>query len=583
MQIPFSGRGQPRMTQSSSALESQSSSPFAIRGAEQLLKQSDKSEASEDLAQHVISDRASVPDGKIIDLTKLADRPYVPSTASLFVVILSPVAEGSPAGSAGMIHILWSEQTSSIRQLMDLRLRLKVNGFGLSIVMNVQATPELIRLVNEGVMQSSGEAPEMIASEVEKYARDLIVRAEASGASDVHIHITPSEARIYFRIHGKFVPHGEITSKRGFAAGHFWYGWQSQDSSRNTQWTPTTICDTQFTMGVPSGVLTVRFHSSPMHPQGSCQIVMRLLRPASSSNGFRPLDRVGYEDGQLRQIEQQLSSSKGLILLGGPTNSGKSSSLQSFVAAVRVIRGEFLKIPTIENPVEYEMKGACQMASTDADFTEYLRATLRQDPDLVVVGEIRSPEAASIVREIVLAGFPTYSTLHMADCVAAFNRLIQLGLPREVLTDPGFISAIVFQRLVPQVCPHCSLTWDQAIEGGLIVDAFYNRVGRVFKPAEMSQLRFHNVDGCPHCKHTGLVGRIPCAEVLVPDDEFLLHIREGRTDLAAKYWREQLGKPIGKFGPTALSHGIDSALKGLVDPRDVEHAVGLLTDVLRKS
>jgi type II secretory ATPase GspE/PulE/Tfp pilus assembly ATPase PilB-like protein len=240
------------------------------------------------------------------------------------------------------------------------------------------------------------------------------------------------------------------------------------------------------------------------------------------------------------------------------------------------VRGRTIKVSTIENPVEYEMVGACQMPASSENFEKYLKASLRQDPDVVVVGEIRDDKAAETTKNLVLAGHKIFSTLHVYEAPAAFSRLMQLGVPRGLLSMPGFVSGIVYQRLVPVVCPHCSHKYQDVAHTGMLSEALEARLIRSIN-MDRDDVRLIREGGCEQCDFLGVIGRTPCAEVLKPDATFLELVRDEKDAAAKAYWYSQLGSRIGLNGsPTALSHAKHKMRMGMLDPRDVEAELSLL-------
>lgn len=515
----------------------------------------------------IITEASGLPVGEFVDLTKLEKRAVAGVQAESFAVLRSP---------SGMVYLLASPDANT-RMLMEVLARLRLN-YGNGTVMSV--AQDVIRIVNERNHQAAGGDSVLLESEIEKAAFELLEDAERRGTSDVHIETREDHVQVFFRIYGKRMQMGNLSPKRSEAIHNFLYNWASKDSSRGTGWNKGDVQDTNFGFELKNGTgfLNVRFHSAPIHPQGNYQSVMRLLRPASNAGGFKPLRDVGYTEDQANEITDMIGGGSGIVLIVGPTNSGKSTTLQSAVAEIRQMRGPTIKVSTIENPVEYEMVGACQMASSSEDFKKYLKASLRQDPDVVVVGEIRDEDAAETTKNLVLAGHKILSTLHVYEAPGAISRLIQLGVPRGLLAMPGFLSGIVYQRLLPVVCPRCAHSLESALQEGLVSEALKRRLSRVIHLDRGDEIRFARDGGCEHCDNLGLVGRTPCAEVLKPDSHFLDLIRLERDSEAKKYWIDQLGARIGEAGkPTALTHAIWKMRQGIVDPRDVEAELSLLT------
>lgn len=511
------------------------------------------------------TDVSRVPLGQFINLCTLEKKPLAQVQAESFAAVRT---------QEGTVYMI-ATKVADARMAMEVSARLRVN-FGGAVVL-LRATADVIRILNERNLKS-GADESLSATAVEVAARELLMDAERRGASDIHIETRDHHVEVFYRVHGKRMRMGDLSPKRAEAICNYLYNWASADSSRGTGWDKGDVQDTVFTFEMPDGkgLLNVRFHSAPIHPQGNYQSVMRLLRPASSAGGFRPLQDVGYTEDQTREIMEMIGGGSGIVLVVGPTNSGKSTTMQSAVDAVRTLRGRTIKVSTIENPVEYEMVGACQMPASSEDFDKYLKASLRQDPDVVVVGEIRDARAAETTKNLVLAGHKIFSTLHVYEAPAAFSRLMQLGVPRGLLSMPGFVSGIVYQRLVPVVCPHCSHKYHEVAGTGMLPAALEARLNRSIN-MDRDDVRLIKEGGCEHCDFLGVVGRTPCAEVVKPDATFLELVRDEKDAAAKAYWLSSLGSRIGMNGlPTALSHAKYKMRLGMVDPRDVEAELSLL-------
>jgi type II secretory ATPase GspE/PulE/Tfp pilus assembly ATPase PilB-like protein/CheY-like chemotaxis protein len=226
--------------------------------------------------------------------------------------------------------------------------------------------------------------------------------------------------------------------------------------------------------------------------------VIRILNPDTS----RSLDDLGLSDHELQRLKYLLSFREGIVIVTGPTGSGKTTTLYG---GVRELAAQAINIMTVEDPVEYELPGVTQIQidpKRDVTFATALRAILRQDPDVVFVGEIRDDETARIALQAAATGHLVLSTLHTNDSVGAIQRLIDLGLDRPAL-GPA-LRGVVGQRLIRRLCTACSIPQPEQRDAGTV------RLERAFG---VSQTRC--AVGCKECGETGYRGRIPIAEVLV--------------------------------------------------------------------
>ncbi len=231
--------------------------------------------------------------------------------------------------------------------------------------------------------------------------------------------------------------------------------------------------------------------------------VIRILNPDSS----RSLDNLGLAPHELARLKYLLSFKEGIVIVTGPTGSGKTTTLYG---GVRELAAQAINIMTVEDPVEYELPGVTQIQidpKRDVTFASALRAILRQDPDVVFIGEIRDDETARIALQAAATGHLVLSTLHTNDAVGAVQRLLDLGLDRAAL-GPA-LRGVVGQRLIRRLCNNCAE--DQPVER----DASTIRMERAFG---VKQAR--RAVGCKECGETGYRGRIPLDEVLVNNPEF---------------------------------------------------------------
>ncbi len=235
-------------------------------------------------------------------------------------------------------------------------------------------------------------------------------------------------------------------------------------------------------------------------------IVMRILESADSRPTF---NQLGLSPNDKKRINQLIEQPFGLILVTGPTGSGKTTTLYSALGQVDALQRSVF---TLEDPIEYSMPLVRQtqiQSETGMTFSAGLRALLRQDPDVILVGEIRDEETAKLATRAALTGHLVFSTLHTNDAVGVIARLIDMGVERYLL--PIALSAVVGQRLVRKICPNCKEQIDNADE--------------LLEKLHTTGLHIQNTDlwhgtGCKKCQHTGYLGRLAIYEVLVLSEVF---------------------------------------------------------------
>lgn len=230
--------------------------------------------------------------------------------------------------------------------------------------------------------------------------------------------------------------------------------------------------------------------------------VMRLLDP---QRNLLELEDMGYSELALSQYRQKIHSPYGMILHVGPTGSGKTTTLY---AALNEINDPDLNIHTIENPVEYKLPGVNQLEikhDIGLDFARALRAYLRQDPDVILVGEIRDEETAHVAVEAAMTGHLLFSTLHTNDAASTVVRLLEMGIKPYMISSS--LLMICAQRLIRRLCMHCR----QPYEADMGVKHMMGISGE-------QKLILHSAVGCEQCENTGYSGRVGIFELLIPND-----------------------------------------------------------------
>jgi Tfp pilus assembly pilus retraction ATPase PilT/ActR/RegA family two-component response regulator len=293
--------------------------------------------------------------------------------------------------------------------------------------------------------------------------------------------------------------------------------------------------------------------------------VIRILDPSGAPR-LTELDMLELE---LRRFRQMLSCREGIVIVTGPTGSGKTTTLY---AAVRELATGQVNIMTVEDPVEYELAGITQIQvepKRGVSFASALRAILRQDPDVVFVGEIRDLETAQVAVQAAMTGHLVLATLHTNDALGVIPRLVDLGLDRASIS--GALRGVVAQRLVRRICPNCV----QQVDGELT--EIETRLSRAFsvKPAVRAV-------GCAQCAMTGYRGRTPVNEVFLPTPGILETIAKGATvlelqraasaagmrpmrDVALE--KVRLGSSTLEEVERVLGEGISDAAPATVQPR----------------
>jgi type IV pilus assembly protein PilB len=305
--------------------------------------------------------------------------------------------------------------------------------------------------------------------------------------------------------------------------------------------------DGRFKIKAPGREIDVRVSSIPVI-YGE-KIVMRIL---DSKAVDHDISRLGFDDEMLSRFKSVLSLPHGIVIVTGPTGSGKSTTLYS---ALNYLKDPTKNITTVEDPVEYRLGGINQIqirADIDLDFALCLRAILRQDPDIVLIGEIRDKETMEIAMKASLTGHLVLSTFHTNDAPSAISRLRYMGLEPYLLSST--INLVVAQRLVRRICPNCKTTYDAPPE--LIA-----RFGG--DPKRFENAVFYHGAGCQACIDTGYLGRLPIFEFLVMDADIRRKIAAGGTETEIRAMSREKG-----YG-SLFDSGVNKMLEGLTTAEEV--------------
>lgn len=355
----------------------------------------------------------------------------------------------------------------------------------------------LVRLLEEEEEEtrSQPDASELAKGPVARLANMILEDAVQKGASDIHIQPTATGGVVRMRVDGVLRAAAQLPQAaliRVVARMKIMGRMDIADRLRPQ--------DGRARIALGERTFDLRISTVPTRHAEKC--VIRILDPGQAM----ALADAGIPEPALGRIQRLLTQREGVVVVTGPTGSGKTTTMY---AALREIATEDINIMTVEDPVEYELPGLTQIqveTRQGVTFASALRAMLRQDPDVIFIGEIRDSETAAIAVQASLTGHLVLATLHANDAVAAIRRLSDLGLDRASIAQT--LRGSVAQRLVRRVCPHCS----QRIEGPLSDDE--ERLAEEFGVRPVVR-----AVGCERCSHTGYRGRVPIAQVFVMGPE----------------------------------------------------------------
>ena len=380
--------------------------------------------------------------------------------------------------------------------------------------------------------------------------------AVATGVSDVHIEPEKEVVRVRYRLDGilqDIVEINHVDYKKVLARIKLLAG-VKLNLVHEAQ-------DGRFTIKI-SGI-DVEVRTSILPAAYAESVVMRILNPKSISV---PLEELGMDEYFYQIMVDQINKPNGLILTTGPTGSGKTTTLY---ACLKKLRNPQIKIITIEDPIEYHLDGISQTQidhDKGYDFSHGLRAAVRQDPDVIMVGEIRDEETASVAIDSALTGHLVFSTLHTNNASGAIPRLIDIGVNPKIISSA--LNIAIGQRLVRKLCTFCK---EEYIPEGKEAEALDREFPEIkkFRPKLELPEKIWRPTGCEKCSFTGYKGRISIYEGILMDRAVEAILRENPSEREIK----EASKPQGILD--MRQDGIVKTINGVTSLSEVARAVGL--------
>ena len=388
---------------------------------------------------------------------------------------------------------------------------------------------------------------------VSRILETIIAGALATDASDVHIEPEESYIRLRYRLDGVLVnvldfdmdTYALLLSRIKLLSG------LKLNIKKDAQ-------DGRFSVHVKD--IDIEIRTSILPGAYNESIVMRVLNPKSIG---MPMENLGIPKKLLSIIEREIIKPNGMLLTTGPTGSGKTTTLYAFL---KKVHSPTVKIITIEDPIEYHLPGIVQTQTNDKGYTflEGLRSALRQDPDIIMVGEIRDSETAAIAINSALTGHLVFSTLHTNSAAGAFPRLIDLGINSKIMSSA--INIVLAQRLIRKLCESCKQPIN--IEGD-IKRKIDEVIATIFDKSEIPPMptNIFSANGCDNCNHTGYKGRIGIYEgmKLTPEVNTVIEMNPNE---------EEVEKASASQGILTMKQdGIIKILKGITSIEEMERVI----------
>jgi len=383
----------------------------------------------------------------------------------------------------------------------------------------------------------------------------VMAASVALGASDIHIDGVQAGGRVRMRIDGilydiaSLDEHMErlILSRVKLMSG----------LKLNISGTPQ-----EGSFPLPQQDRTIDVRVSTLPSDFGEDIAMRLLDPAS----LLTMDLLGVRDDLRAHLETQLKKPLGLIVVTGPTGSGKTTTLY---AALTYLHNESVKIITIEDPIEYRLEGISQtQVNEDADysFESGLKAILRQDPDIVMLSELRDRDSADAALQASLAGRRVLSTLHTNDAAGAIPRLIDMGANAEAIASG--LTGVIAQRLLRRLCEGCRVSRALTPEERTVIEPVWQSLPETLRTTSLPETIFDAGAGCAACSETGYKGRIGVFELFSNDDALQETIMERPAE-------EKLRELLIERGMTTMHQdALLRVVQGVTTISEIERVLG---------
>jgi type IV pilus assembly protein PilB len=405
--------------------------------------------------------------------------------------------------------------------------------YGTAAVQDDQGMPSEVLLSAENL--GRGSHPVVAIS------HHLLEKAVAQGASDIHIEPKEAHAVVRFRLDGELGDVVTLEKKTGAMLIARFKALAKMDVAERRR--PQ---DGSYEMVINSRSFKLRLATTST-PQGE-SLIMRLLEPGAEP---KSLQELGMTPEQSAQMHEFSGRQQGLILVAGPTGSGKTTTLYSLLSRINDPKRSLI---TVEDPVEYRLPFANQQQVNEKagiTFEALLKSSVRQDPDILFVGEIRDPPSAKIALDFASTGHLTVTTLHTSNATTAVLRLERLGVEREAMAES--ILGVVAQRLLKKLCPHCKTTTPiSAQEREMLKVLVQDMPERVCHPA-----------GCPRCNDTGYMGREAVYEIIKFYPEIARLIRTGRPISEIRDYARQRGDYLISL------HAVEKVRQGIFPPKEV--------------
>lgn len=419
----------------------------------------------------------------------------------------------------------------------------------------------------------------------------MLKDALAGSISDVHILCRPTGGIIKMRKHGEMLNWRDpLTSEDAFNLCSVIYNVLAETKQVNfdpKQYQPAAV-----NYKVGSEEVKLRYQSLPVYPDGF-DVVLRVL-PIGRDEEFTPLTKLGYTEQQVTTLIDCASRPIGSMIIAGVTGSGKSTTLKNLIMFINAHTAYKLKIYTIEDPPEYKIPNVSQIpvirpndgndSKRASAFEAPITACMRADPDIIMIGEVRDAVTGNLTKKAVQSGHQVLTTVHASSAAGIIDRFLDFDVSRAVLGAPDFLTALIYQKLLPTLCTHCCVDFKKHLNSDAVTPDDIEMAKRLSSIINLNNypIFIRSTDGCDKCEYMGISGRSVCAEIIKVDLEVMDFITKGEPIALLKHWRSLSDGQLeskNMTGKTCMEHAVQKMLTGIISPFDVESSFKPLSEL----
>lgn len=487
---------------------------------------------------------------------------------------------GTTEENPGKVWILSTYQASK-NQLITMKRSLERSGY----------TVENEAHIDEGLITSlynndDDNTEQSTKNKLTEFFDGIVGYSLEQQVSDIHFEKRASKSQIRMRRHGELLFYKSLDPKYTSDLCTVIYNVLAEAESKDINFNADDYQAAAINRIVNNIEVKLRYQSLPTYP-GGFDVILRVLPIGSDDEKYTPLNKLGYSPSQEKALLNIIAKPVGALIIAGTTGSGKSTTLKNLLMFTNLARGLKCKIYTIEDPPEYKIPHVSQIPvrrlkqeenSNRSPFHAPLIAAMRGDPDILMIGEIRDGFTGDGLKKATQSGHQVMTTVHASSSLGIIERLADFGIKPSVMGSPEFLTGLIYQKLIPVICPDCSIPFLKVFEGMKSESKDVELSKRLEDVADLTKdnIRVRG-GGCKNCNNLGVVGRTVCAEIISPDFTMLKFFREEDAIGAYEYWRSLSDgdrDSENMTGKTALEHAITKLRKGLICPRDIEESFG---------